>query len=70
MVVCALEELLQQRGESLYSLAKRTGIAYTTLWNLKERKSQAITFAILERLCEALECTPVELLRMHPSRSR
>lgn len=58
----SLEQLLKQRDKSMYSLAKETGLAYTTLWKLKEGTSKGISFDVLEKICLNLKCTPSDLL--------
>lgn len=57
-----IAELLQKRGKSLYWLAKETGIAYPTLWRLRDSKTESIAFRVLESICLALACTPGDVL--------
>jgi putative transcriptional regulator len=57
-----LEELLKERGRSLYWLGKEAGVSYTTLWKLKTGETQGISFEVLDKLCEALDCAPGDLL--------
>jgi putative transcriptional regulator len=57
-----LEQLLKERGKSMYALAKETGLAYTTLWKLKEATSQGISFDVLEKICLNLKCSPNDLI--------
>ena len=61
-----LESVLRERGQSLYWLARATGISYTTLWRLTKDRAFGINFATLEKLCIALECQPGELLEYAP----
>lgn len=58
----ALNELLQERGRSLYWLTKQIGTDYTTMHRFKSGKAGGITFDMLGRICEALECMPSDLL--------
>ena len=58
----ALNDLLQERGRSLYWLAKQMGTDYTTMHRFKSGKAGGVTFEMLGRICEALECTPDDLL--------
>jgi putative transcriptional regulator len=62
-----IAELLQKRGKSLYWLAKETGIAYPTLWRLRDSKTESIAFRVLEGICLALECTPGDVLIIVPN---
>ena len=56
------DELLKARGKSLYWLAKEADIAYTTLWKLKKADSQGISFGVLDRVCDTLNCEPGDVL--------
>jgi putative transcriptional regulator len=62
MIRTRFDELLKERRHSLYWLAKEAHVAYTTLWKLKTAGSQGISFAVLERVCEALNCEPGDVL--------
>ena len=57
-----LDSLLDKHGRSFYWLAKQTGISYTTLWRFKKSKALGINFTTLEKICEALDCTPGDVL--------
>jgi putative transcriptional regulator len=59
-----LDRILDERGRSFYWLAKETGMSYTTLWRLKSGKALGINFATLEKICEALDCTPGDVLKI------
>lgn len=63
-----IAELLQKRGKSLYWLAKETGVAYPTLWRLRDSKTESIAFRVLESICLALECTPGDVLVVVPGK--
>jgi putative transcriptional regulator len=62
MIDIRIDELLEKRGRSFYWLAKETGISHTTLWRLKKGKALGINFETLEKMCEALECQPGDVL--------
>lgn len=62
MVKTRIEEALLERGRSLYWLAKESGVTYAALWNLKERRTDGITFSLLDAICKALECQPGDIL--------
>ena len=59
-----IEEILRKREQSLYWLARTTGVSYTTLWRLTKDRSLGVNFATLEKLCDALRCGPGELLQL------
>jgi putative transcriptional regulator len=58
----ALADLLEERGRSLYWLAKQIGTDYTTMHRFKSGKAGGVTFDMLGRICTALECEPCDLL--------
>jgi putative transcriptional regulator len=59
-----LDLLLVQRRMSLTALAEKVGITLANLSILKRSKAKAIRFSTLIALCEALQCTPGELLTL------
>lgn len=59
-----LDEVLKKRGRSFYWLSKKTGVSHTTLWRLKKGKALGINFVTLEKICEALECEPGDVLKL------
>lgn len=63
-----IAELLLERGKSLYWLAKETGIAYPTLWRLRDSKTESIAFRVLEGICLALGCNPGDVLVIVPGK--
>jgi putative transcriptional regulator len=63
MVKIQIDLILEKRQRSFYWLAKTTGISHTTLWRLKKGKAQGINFVTLEKICQALECNPCDVLK-------
>ena len=59
-----IEELLEERGHTLYWLAKESGVDYQGLYRFKTGKAHGIRFNVLEGLCKALECTPGDLIEL------
>ena len=57
-----LLELLQDRGHTLYWLAKELDVDYSTIHRFKTEKAAGVSFDLLGRMCEALECQPSDLL--------
>jgi putative transcriptional regulator len=66
MIEVRIDELLVQRGRTFYWLAKETGISHTTLWRLKKARAYGITLDTLEKICNALNCQPGDILRLAP----
>ena len=59
-----LDLLLVQRRMSLTELSEKVGITLANLSILKRGKAKAVRFSTLLALCEALQCTPGELLEV------
>jgi putative transcriptional regulator len=68
-IVVTLDDVLHDRRMTLTELADRIGITLANLSILKTGKARAIRFSTLEAICEALECTPGEILRFEPDRA-
>lgn len=64
-----LDLILVQRGMRLTELSERTGISIQNLSILKTNKGKAIRFSTLEALCDALSCSPGDLLEFDGTRS-
>ncbi len=58
-----IDELLEKKGRTFYWLSKQTGVSHTTLWRLKKGKALGLNFSTLEKICEALECEPGDVLK-------
>jgi putative transcriptional regulator len=56
--------LLVKRKMSLTELSEKVGITMANLSILKRGKAKAIRFSTLLALCQALQCTPGELLEL------
>ena len=61
-VVCHLGALLAARGMTLTELSEQVGISTVNLSILKNNRARAIRYSTLTQLCDALGCTPGELL--------
>ena len=59
-----IDDLLEKRERTFYWLSKQTGVSHTTLWRLKKGKALGINFITLEKICEALDCEPGDILRL------
>lgn len=62
MIKFRLNELLEEREQTLYSLWKQTEIRYATLWQIGKGEASRLNLDVLDRICEALECQPGDLL--------
>jgi len=61
-----LDELLQANGMTLVELSSRVGVTVANLSILKNGHARAIRFSTLTAICDALGCTPGELLSFQP----
>ncbi len=60
-----LDELLVDRHMTLTQLADKVGITLANLSILKNGRARAIRFSTLTALCDALDCQPGDILRIH-----
>ena len=68
MIEIRVDQLLAEHGRTFYWLAKETGISHTTLWRLKKGKALGINFETLEKMCQALNCQPGDVLELAPTK--
>ena len=57
-----LDELLVARGMTLVELSARVGVTVANLSILKNGHARALRFNTLTAICDALDCTPGDLL--------
>ncbi len=62
MIEVHIDKVLETYSRTFYWLAKTTGISHTTLWRLKKGKALGINFETLEKICQALDCQPGDVL--------
>ena len=61
-IVVTLDVMLARRKMRSKELAEAVGITEANLSLLKQGKVKGLRFATLERICEALDCQPGDLL--------
>ncbi len=59
-----LDALLEERGLTLAELSRQVGVSQVNLSVLKNGRARAIRFSTLTSLCDALDCTPGDLLEV------
>ena len=69
-ITVRIDEVLKEREQSLYWLARTTGISYTTLWRLTKDRAAGVNFATLEKMSIALNCQPGDLMDIEPQKKR
>ncbi len=70
MINIRLDYVLLDRRMKLKDLAEATGLAVNNLSILKTNKARAIRFSTLNRLCNALECMPGDLIEYVPDEDK
>jgi putative transcriptional regulator len=67
-IIVNLDVVLAQRKMRLNTLAELVGITPQNLSVLKTGKAKAIRFDTLEKICEALECQPGDIIVFEKSK--
>ena len=62
MIIVNLDVMMAKRKISSQELAEKVGITQANLSILKNNKGRAIRFSTLNAICEALDCTPGDIL--------
>ena len=57
-----LDVMLAKRKMSVTELSEHVGITMANLTILNNEKAKAIKFSTLEKICEALDCQPGDIL--------
>ncbi|MEG0253956.1 MAG: helix-turn-helix transcriptional regulator [Vagococcus sp.] len=57
-----LDVMLAKRKMSVTELSEHVGITMANLSILKNEKAKAVKFSTLEKICEALDCQPGDIL--------
>lgn len=65
MFIITLDEVIKDRGVTLYGVARDSRVPYVTLQRLVQNKGKqaSIDLSVLSRLCVTLDCTPNDLLK-------
>src|SRR5699024_632524 len=61
-IIVNLDVVLAKRKMTLTELSEEVGITIANLSVLKNGKAKAIRFSTLEKICEALDCQPCDIL--------
>ena len=61
-VVFNIDVMLARRKMSVTELAEKVGITLANMSILKNGKARAVKVSTLQKLCEALDCQPGDLL--------
>ena len=66
MIVMQLDVMLAKRKMRSKELAERLGFTEANVSLLKSGKVKGVRFETLEKICEALQCQPGDLLEYRP----
>lgn len=61
-IILRLDRVMLERKMTLNELAERVGITNVNLSKIKNNKVTALRFSTLAGICEALDCTPGDIL--------
>jgi len=56
-------DILQSKDRNISWLAKKTNIAYNTMYNFVMQKTNAVSYDILIAVCVALECDLIDIIQ-------
>lgn len=62
MIVTNLDVMLAKRKMSVTELSEKVGITMANISILKNGKAKAIRYETLDKICEALQCQPRDIL--------
>jgi len=62
MIIINIDVMLAKRKMSVTELADKVGITIVNMSVLKNGKAKGIKFSTLEKICEALDCQPGDIL--------
>lgn len=62
MIIVNIDVMLAKRKMSVTELSERVGITMANISILKNGKAKAIKLQTLDKICEALDCEPGDIL--------
>lgn len=65
-----LKNKLEEMNKTPYWLHKQTDITYACILKLLNNKSTSISWNALERICNALNCTPNDILQIDSNNTK
>lgn len=67
MIKNKLLVLLADKEMTMKDLADATQIRYATLWAFARGRTQKADYAMMDKICETLNCTPGDILKHIPN---
>lgn len=68
MIVINIDVVLAKSKMSVTELSERVGLTMANVSLIKNGKVKAIKIATLEKICEALDCQPGDILEYRPDK--
>lgn len=69
-IIVNLDIMLARRKMSLTELSEKVGVTIGNLSMLKQGHARAVRFSTLEKVCEALDCQPGDILEYARAENR
>lgn len=66
MIIINVDVMLARRKMSVTELTERIGLTMANVSLIKNGKVKAVKLATLDKLCEALDCQPGDILEYRP----
>ena len=70
MIVTNIDVMLAKRKMSVTELSEKVGITMANISILKNGKAKAIRYETLNKICEALDCQPGDILEYRPDEEK
>lgn len=64
MLYINVKEILKEKKKTKYWLIKEMGCSYQAMSDVMNNNTKGMKFDTLEKLCEVLECTPNDILKI------
>ena len=66
MIIINIDVMLAKRKMSVTELSQRVGITMANISVLKNGRAKAVKIETLNKICEALQCQPGDILEWRP----
>jgi len=70
MIINCLPQLLEQKEVSIRSLARDTGITYSTIWAMVHGRRRSVQLETLDAVCAALDVQPGDVYQRVATREK
>ncbi|MDR2616033.1 MAG: helix-turn-helix transcriptional regulator [Oscillospiraceae bacterium] len=70
MIIINVDVMLAKRKMSVTELTERVGMTMANVSLIKNGKVKAIRLETLDKICEALDCQPGDVLERRPNETR